>query len=163
MSNIDSTFQDFEFSVKADKPISDFSNWIFGISVGMCALLIFQMQNLEVDKYCFTKLIYILLVILSMINLLFVGYTKYLIFKRDIGMGVKYGAFKKSVILSEKHKGSPEFETEKTNALKYVEEYLVEYNKITKVSKFLNISIWTTISTVILTGIFIIFLLIFES
>jgi len=159
MNDVDKKFQDFEFSTKADKPISEFSNWIFGISAGMCALLIFQMKDFDIEKYTFLKMIYILLVIWSMINLMLTGYSKYLVFKRDIDMGVKYGTFKKSVVLLESYKETPNYDIEKINVMRIFNEYLVEYNKIRKVGKYLNISILTSVITVLLTGVFILLLL----
>lgn len=157
MSDFDKIFEQFQFSVKADKPIKEFSNWIFGISIGFCALLIFQMKDFDLNKFCFTKILYKTIVIFSMLNAFLTGFTKYLIINRDIIMNIKYGALKKLLQFATFSKRKPEDVDIDLN--KILNEWTIEFNKIKNIGQFLNISIWTTFVTILITGILLLILL----
>ncbi len=153
MTNFDNIFEKFQYSDKAEKSLKEFSNWIFGISIGICTLLIFQMKGFDLSKYCFSKLIYLLIVIYSMLNILLTGFNKYLILKRDTIMSIKYGSLKKLVIFSKIHDKKLEEIQEEWN--KIFTEWVEEFNKIKIIGHILNVSIITTLIAILFAGIFV--------
>ncbi len=153
MANFDNIFEEFQYSDKAEKSLKEFSNWIFGISIGICALLVFQMKGFDLSKYCFSKLIYLIIVIYSMLNILLTGYNKHLILKRDTIMSIKYGSLKKLVIFSKINDKKPEEIKEEWNII--FAEWTTEFNKIKTIGQILNVSIITTLIAILFAGVFI--------
>ena len=153
MTNFDNIFEEVQYSDKAEKSLKEFSNWIFGISIGICALLVFQMKGFDLSKYCFSKLIYLIIVIYSMLNILLTGYNKYLILKRDTIMSIKYGSLKKLVIFSKINNQKQEEIKEEWS--KIFTEWSVEFNKIKTIGQILNVSIFTTMIALLFSGLFI--------
>ena len=153
MTNLDEIFNQIQFSDKAEKSLEDFSNWIFGISIGICAILIFQIKDFNLSKYCFNKIFYISIVIFSMINSLLVGYNKYLILKRATMMGVQYGVLRKLAFFSKIKEKKPD-EIAKEAELIF-SKWSSEYNIIKKIGRIHNITLITTLITLVATGILI--------
>ena len=160
MESFDIFFEQFRYSDQADKSIKNFANWIFGISIGFSTILIFQMKDFELSKYCFSKEIYLILIFFSMLNLLFSSYLKYLIHNRDVNMSIKYGSLKKLVSITKlKTFNTIISENIKDDFKKKLDvllgEWFVEVGKIKKIGTLLEISIFTTATLVITTGVYI--------
>lgn len=153
MTNFDNIFEEIQYSGKAEKSLKEFSNWIFGISIGITALLIFQMKGFDLSKFCYSKLIYLIIVGYSMLNILLTGFNKYLILRRDTIMSIKYGNLKKLVVFSKiNDKKQDEI---KEDWSKVFNEWTTEFNKIKTIGQILNLTIITTSISILLSGVFI--------
>jgi hypothetical protein len=153
MNSLDELFSEVQFSDKAEKPLEDFSNWILGISIGICALLIFNIKNLDLYRYCFSRPLYITVVIISMLNTVLVGINKYKILTRAINMGVHQGELRKLAFFS---KTSTPNSAEIENETKLIfNKWSQEYNNIKIIGKIHNVTLFTTVITLILTGLII--------
>ena len=133
--------EEFDYGDKAEKSLKDFNNWIFGISIGITALIITQLKEVIVEDLCI-HVAYKIILGISMMNSLFVGFTKYLIMVRETKLGIYDGTIKK---LKLKDRNLTEV-SEKRNH---------EFDKITYHGKLLNWTLATTIFVVLITGIFI--------
>jgi hypothetical protein len=139
------------FAEKTEKSLKEFSNWIFGISIGVCSLLIFQIKQFDFTTYQYAKLIYKGIIIYSMFTVFFAGLSKYLILNRETTKGIHYGVLLKLLILKEK-KSKEEFQKEWS---KTYNKWTEEHNKLKLMSQGLNISIVLTMILVFTTALFI--------
>jgi len=154
ISNFDEVFEKKQYSAKTENSFRELSNWLLAISTGICALLIFEIRSFDFSKCIYIRHLYKGILIFSMSNTFLTGFSKYFIFKRDIAMSIKYGSLKKLVVFSEIDKSKPE--DNKNEWTKLFEEWSIEYNKIKCVGTLLNLSIITTLITIIAVGIFIV-------
>ena len=157
MRNFDEIFEEYQYADKAEKSIKEFSNWILGISIGICTVLLFKMNEFDVAKITCGKFIYIQIVILSLISTLISGYTKYRIYNRDIGMSVLHGELKKLLIFSKINNRKEE--DVKAEWTVIFDKWVKEFNKIKPVGKLVNISSILTFVTILLTGLYIVILI----
>jgi hypothetical protein len=154
MTNVDDIFSRYYFSEKAETPLKGFSNWILGISFGICSLLIFKTKELNLSNPVILKTIYISIVVISMANLLLSGYVKYLLLKRDVSMGVIFSELKKIELFynpdnTNQQKKKETEEKKDTLATSWASQF----NKIGLIGKLFNVSLLTTLITTIATGI----------
>lgn len=154
----DEIFDKFNFSLKAEKSTIEFSNWILGISVGISALLISQFSEFDFTIICFSKLLYKGILLFSMLNTFLTGYNKFIILKRNIVMNINLGLLKKTVILSSKDKSKTE-ETIKKEWDLLFDDWCLAYNKIKRIGDILRYSIITTLTTLILAGVYILIMI----
>lgn len=154
MKEFDIIYEKFRFSEATEKSIKDFSNWIFGISIGICTLLIIQIKgNFDFTNYHYAKQFYKIILLLSMVNTLFTGYNKFLILKRDTLLNSNHWLLKNLfVTVKDGKKKSEDISNELDDIIKDLD---VEQKKILKIGKFLYISIVSTLTIVILTGVYI--------
>lgn len=151
MNTYQNALNQINFAEKSEKSLKEFSNWIFGISIAICSLLIFQVKQFDFTSYHYAKMIYKGIIIYSMLTVFFAGLSKYLILNRETTKGIYYGVLLKLLILKEK-KSKEEFEKEWS--LTY-EKWVTEFNKLHLMSQGLNISIILTMILVFITSIFI--------
>ena len=149
MIDFDKSFSQIQFSEKAEKSLKEFSDWIFGISIGICALLIIQLRTVCEPN----KVLYIIIAIVSLINALFSGFNKYLVLNRAVRLDTKYGEMKKMVMITNYKQNATN--EEKILFDKVFNEWVAEYNKIKTIGKFVNFSIYIAAITVIISGIYI--------
>ena len=90
---------------------------------------------------------------IAMLNILFVGLNKYLLYLRDTKMNITYGKMKKTFLFAEIRQ-TPKEEV-KVNFESLYSEWTTEFNKIATHGKLLNISLITTLISLILTGVFV--------
>lgn len=140
------------YAEKAEKSLKEFSNWIFGISIGVSSLLIFQIKGFDLTKYYYASSIYKGIVIYSMITIFFAGFIKYLILNRENKLSILYGVLLKLIVL----KANKTTEELKIEWDKTFSEWAEEHNKLKLMSQGLNISIVLTLLLVFLSAIFII-------
>lgn len=173
MTHFDEIFEQLKYSDKAENSLKEFNNWILGISIGIFVMLIFQIKGYDIAKNNCIKFTYVILVIVSMINTFLVGYNKYKILKRDTILEIKYGTMKKISIYSKiKYEKSNtesnperikereiEIDKDKVEMSKVFSEWASEFNKIKRIGEFFNITIITTLITVVTSGIFILILI----
>jgi hypothetical protein len=150
MNNYQNALNQINFAEKSEKSLKEFSNWIFGLSIGVCSLLIFQIKDFDFTYDC-AKFIYKAIVIFSMITVLSAGLSKYLILNRENKKGIYYGVLLKLLILKDK-KTDKDFETEWSKTYK---EWIEEHNKLELMAKGLNISIVLTLILIFISAIFI--------
>lgn len=141
------------FTDDYEKSLISFNNWVFGISIGIYAILIFQMKEFNLNKYAFTNLFFKILVIYSMITVAISGITKYHLFVRENKLSQSMAAIKKLVMLKE-HTNYDKYELEIGPAF---QDWANELEKVKNMTKFVNLSIK---ATGILIAFFSIFLLI---
>ena len=152
MTDFDELFDKFQHSEQTVKSYREFINWVLGISIGICAITIFNIRDLNL---CFCILIYYkVIIIMTMLNTLITGYAKYYIHMRDINMNTLYGSLKKLSTFSKINNTKQEVIKEKWTTI--TNQWAIEHNKITTIAKLLNISIITTVITFISVGLFII-------
>jgi hypothetical protein len=154
MGDIDQEFEKIDFASKTEKSIKDFTNWLLGISIGICGFIISVIDNQPTTISNYLKGLSILILTINLANVLLVGITKYKIVMREIQMMIEYGSLKKISVL---HK---DYQTDKADWEKHFENWTNEYNKIILIGKLLSASIKTTLSTVIISGASIILLVI---
>ena len=151
MSEYQNALNQINFAEKSEKSLKDFSNWIFGLSIGVCSLLIFQVKGFDFATYACAKLIFKGIVIYSMVTVFFAGLSKYLILNRENKKGIFYGILLKLLTLKDK-KSKEEFEKEWRKTYK---DWIEEHNKLVLMSQGLNLSIVLTLILVFITAIFI--------
>jgi hypothetical protein len=155
MEDFNKIIEQFRFADLAEKSIKEFSNWLFGISIGICSLLIVDLSSSDIQTSCIDKKLYFIAIIISLINCLYVGYCKYRIFQRDIKISTIQGALNKKLTFGKinNQKASdlkPEFEKE-------FSEWVKEYNEITEIGKLMNWSIYLILITLITSAAFILY------
>jgi len=151
MGDFDTIFEQFQFTQKAEASIKEFSNWLFGISIGICALVISIIDGLHILKTDLIMLLVIIVLILSMINVFFTGIIKFLIFRRETRMMTSYGVLKKMAFFHQE--GST---LDRAEFDQHFHDWSNEYNKITSTSRFFNISIILNFLTILTVGISVI-------
>jgi hypothetical protein len=157
MADFDKIFEEIQHSDKAEKSLKEFSNWILGISTGICALLVFEIRDFYFESCAFLKLQYKIILIFSMANILLTGFNKYYILKRDVAMNIKYASLKKLLVFSEINKKKPEEIKEQWETK--INEWATEHNKIKTIGRLLNITIFTTLATIVMIGVFILLII----
>ena len=154
MEDFDKVFENIDFASKAEKSMKDFSNWLLGISIGLCGLMVSVIDNQPALISYYLKALSISVLIINMANVLLVGITKYKIVMRETQMMIEYGSLKK-ISVHPKDKI-----TDKVEWDKHFKKWTTEYNKITTIGKLLSASIKTTLSTVIISGASIILIVV---
>jgi|GEM_PF-2832802 len=154
MENFDQVFENIDFAGKAEKSMKDFSNWLLGISIGMCGLMISVIDNQTATTSNLYTALYISILIINMANVLLVSTTKYKIVMRETQMMIEYGSLKKISVHSK------DSQTDKVEWDKHFKNWTTEYNKIATIGKLLSASIKTTLLTVIISGVSIILIVI---
>lgn len=128
------------FTNDFEKSLVSFNNWVFGISIGIYAILIFQMKDFNLNKYVFTNLFFKILVVYSMIAVTISGITKYHLFVRENRLNQSMAVIKKLVMLKE-HTNYDKYEVEIGPAF---QDWANELEKVKNMTKFVNLSIKTT-------------------
>jgi len=153
MDDFDTLFEQFQFAQKAEASIKEFSNWLFGISIGLCALMISVIDRLCVPKTGLIIALFIIVLVLSMINVFLTGFTKFLIFRRETRMMTSYGILKKMAFFHRIQQGST-LDQEKFE--QYFKDWSTEHNKLSSITRFFNISILLNFITTLTAGISVI-------
>jgi len=157
MEDFDTVFEKFQIAEKTEASIKEFSNWLFGISIGLCALMISLTDRLSISSVIFIKPLFISILILSMINVFITGITKYLIFRRETRMMISRGVLKKIALF---HQIQKESTFNRAEWDKHFTDWSTEYNRLSSINKFFNTSIIMSLATTIITGISIIVIVI---
>lgn len=153
MENFDNLFEELVSPKKAEDPLKEFSNWILGISIGLCVFLISESSDLLVQFCKSFKSLYIVILILSMLNVFLCGLNKYLILKRESILSVKQAIFRK--IMSRFTLKQIEFNEANADWEKHMEVWRIEFDKIRSIEYILNITLILTLITILLTGFYI--------
>ncbi len=141
----------FSIYDRAEKSISEFSNWIFGISSAQPGFFLLIIGNNNYGLNCKMTNIATMTIAWTMLNSLFIGYTKYRIHIRQISMATKMGLIIKSSLQVDDNKSN------KYDISKNISDWFAEHNKIKTISKLLDISILTSVITLIIIGSFTIY------
>jgi hypothetical protein len=141
----------FSIYDRAEKSISEFSNWLFGISSAQPGFLLLLIGNNNISFDCKVTNLATMTLAWTMLNSLFIGYTKYRIHIRQISMATKMGLIIKSNLLVDDSKSN------KNDISQNINNWFTEHNKIKTISKLLDISIFTSVITILIIGSFIIF------
>lgn len=160
MKIIDDIFDKINFSSKIEKPLNDFSNWIFTISIGLLMFFLVKFKEVVSLDCLFSNVIFIIITILNMLNVLLSGITKYLMLSREIHMNQYIGEFNKKIFFN-KNKEEVDFIKSEVDTL--VDSWTKEFNTIGKIGLLFNISIISTLISVVISGIFVVGLLISQS
>ncbi|MBN2395776.1 MAG: hypothetical protein JXC36_04850 [Candidatus Atribacteria bacterium] len=148
MEDFETVFAKFQISEKTERSIKEFSNWLFGISIGLCALMVSLTDRLSISSISFIKPMFVIILVLSMVNVFVTGITKFLIFRRETRMMISVGALKKIALFVQIQKS----QFNKTEWDKHFADWATEYNKLTSINKFFNTSIIMNIVTTIIIG-----------
>jgi hypothetical protein len=89
MEDFDKVFENIDFASKAEKSMKDFSNWLLGISIGLCGLMVSVIDNQPALISYYLKALSISVLIINMANVLLVGITKYKIVMRETQMMIE--------------------------------------------------------------------------
>ena len=154
MENFDDLFEELVSPKKAEEPLKEFSNWVLGISVGLCAFLISESNDLIGQSCRSHKTLYLIILILSMLNTIFCGFNKYLILKRESILSVKQAIFRK--IMSRFNLKQIEFNKANEEWEIHMKIWRKEFVKITSIEFILNMTLLLTVVTILLTGFYII-------
>lgn len=145
-----------KFSEKAEKSLKETNNWILGISVGLCSLLLFKSTQFDLNTYEKASIFYKILLSYSLITVLVCGFSKYLILKRETKLNIGYGVLQKSLFVDKKHFTEKEFMIHWNETL---DSWTTEHNRLKFVAQFSNFGSLLTIILVILTTILVITLI----
>jgi hypothetical protein len=140
-----------KYAEDAEKSLVELNNWVFGISIGIYAILVFKMKDFELDKYSFTELYFKALIVYSMISVLICGATKYHLFIRKSRLERSYAYLKKIIIVNEINK-KPDFEEKWRLGF---DTWTKEFNKLSLMAKFINLSIVATALLVLFFSVFV--------
>jgi len=154
--NILDTFLIFE---KAEKSIANFSNWLFGISTGLFAFVTLKVSENNFNYQ--SNVIYFInaMLIFTMLNMLFIGIIKYLIHKRDINLNTKIGKINKiSALIKVNSYGNNNttLQSAENEMRNIIADWYIEHNKIKTIGYCLNISIFTTLFSILNIGVYLI-------
>ena len=156
MEDFNKIIDSVRFSDLAEKSIKEFSNWLFGISIGICSLLIVGLNNSDIQYSCQDKWINLIVIFISFINCFLIGFCKYKIHQRDIRISVIQGALNKKATLAKiENKTASDF---KPDFQEDFNKWVEECNKIVKIGNLLNWCIYIGCFTLIITASFIIYL-----
>ena len=156
MEKVDDVLKDYQVARLTEKPIVEFCNWLFGISIGICSLLIVDLNYSVCISSRLDKIINIIAIIISLGNCFFAGYCRYQIFIRDIGINTIQDKLNKLVRNAyEENKEKPVVKPEFDVLFK---DWLKEQDKIVGIAKNIKQSSFITIITVITTTSFIIYI-----
>ncbi len=133
-----------KFSEKAEKSLKEFSNWILGISIGLCSLLLFKSIEFDFNIYENASLYYKYLLIYSMITVIACGFSKFLILDRETKLNIGYGILQKHLFVDKKHFTEEEFMIHWNQIL---DNWTKEHNRLKFVAQF---SYFASILTLIL-------------
>ena len=148
MEDFETIFAKFQISDNTEKSIKEFSNWLFGISIGLCALMVSLTDRLSISSISFIKPMFVIILVLSMVNVFVTGITKFLIFRRETRMMISIGALKKIALFVQIQKS----QFNRTEWYKHFTDWANEYNKLTSINKFFNTSIIMNMITTIIIG-----------
>jgi hypothetical protein len=153
MSEIADIMERYNFSSKMQKPINDFSNWLFTIAIGLFAFFIGGFEKvLSVDN-SWINIFFLFLSISNMLNVLLSGYIKYLIINREIKMNQYEGQLNKAIFFTKRNKESDEVYL--ANVVhEHSSKWMKESDKISSIGKLFNISIILTLLNVVASGLF---------
>lgn len=160
MKIIDEILDKINFFSKTEKPLNDFSNWIFTISIGLLMFFLVKFKEVISLDCLFSNVIFIIVTAINMLNVLLAGITKYLMLSREIRMNQYIGEFNKKIFFK-KDKEDVDFIKSEVETL--LNSWVKEFNKIGKIGLLFNILIITTLISVLLSGIFVVGLLISQS
>ena len=152
--NLDSLYK-INYAENVEKSLVDFNNWLFGISIGIFGLLVFRVQDFDLTKYSYSELIFKILVIYAMLTIFVTGLTKYHLFIRNNKLSTRYGYLQKLMTLNEINQ-KEDFDDKLKEGFK---KWSDEFNKISLMSQFLNLSIVTTAILIIFFTAFILTLI----
>jgi hypothetical protein len=155
MADTSKIIENFSTFEKAEKSISAFSNWIFGISSAVCVFVILKIEGNDMYNYKELSCLIIGLIIIAMANTLFTGILKYFVIKREIAMGIKLGLVKKMIMMKEID-GKDDIET-RNKMGQNIDAWFTEHNKMASIGRALNISVITTLISILSIGIFILY------
>lgn len=154
MEDFDKTFENVVTPKKSEESLKEFSNWILGISVAVCAFLITESKELAELNCSSHKSLFVITLILAMLNAFISGFNKYLILKRDSVLSGRQDILKK--ILSQ-------LKLEKIELQEAEKEWDINMAGWTKafkiipfILKVLNVSLILTVVTILLAGLYII-------
>tara|TARA_B100000809_G_C15103786_1_gene517938 strand:+ start:1424 stop:1891 length:468 start_codon:yes stop_codon:yes gene_type:complete len=144
------------FSEKAEKTLKEMNNWMFGISLGICSLILFKFNDFDMYKYCETLLVYKILVFYSLLTLFVNGFSKYVILGRESKLNIAYGMLSKLLILYRKDESSEEFKNEWDSVMR---GWVLEHSRLNYMASLVKLS--TVLNMVLVLGIasFIVYLL----
>lgn len=94
MTNFEKDFEAVQVAERASKSLKEFSDWIFGISIGISTLLITQFDSINELNETFYKL----MIILSLGNILYSGINKYFLLRRAVKIDLLYTEMRKITI-----------------------------------------------------------------
>lgn len=154
MEDFDKIFEEVVSPKNAEKSLKEFSNWVLGISVAVCAFLITESKEL-LGQYCSShKALYQIILIIAMLNALISGLNKYLILKRDTGLSVRQDILKKIIIQLKLNQ--IELNEAKIDWDKNMKDWTGEFKRIIYIEYILKVSLIFTIVTILLAGFYII-------
>jgi hypothetical protein len=140
------------FSEKAEKSLKEMSNWVLGISLGMCSLLLFKANEFDMSKYLNAINCYKIVVIFSLLTVFMTGLSKYLILRRESRLNIAYGMLLKLLYIQKDILPIEEF---KTNWNDTFVGWTNEHNKLNSTARILKISTFMSFISVVSAAIFI--------
>jgi hypothetical protein len=142
--------KNINFAEKAEKSLKEMSNWVFGISLALCSILLFKFNDFEFNDS--TKMFYKGIVIYSLFLVFITGLSKYRILKRESKLNIAYGNLLKAFYLLKEKRNETEFDRIwKENMANWGNEH----NKLGSVANLVNYSTLFTFLQLILIVIFI--------
>ncbi|MDC8000852.1 hypothetical protein POV26_07375 [Aequorivita todarodis] len=101
LGNLDDKFETVRYLKDYENSIKEISNWFIAISSGIFTILIFKLSDENLTGLVFMKILFKVLVILSLLIVGFYGLCKFLILRRDYQMNFLYSLMKKEHMLCE--------------------------------------------------------------
>jgi hypothetical protein len=144
--------EEHDYSKPASKSLKEFNNWAFGISLGICYFLIVYIDDAKF--IIMIKIAYLFVLIFSFLNCMFAGICRYLIFEREINMGIREAVFNKHLLIGKQENKTKEEIKNKGNLI--IIDWMKEYNKLKRNTNLINISNIICLKTILFLAEFII-------
>ena len=141
------------FNYRSEKTLKDLNNWFLGISLGILSLYVVQANNFNLEKYCYTQVLFYIVMGYSMLNILFAGVLKYLIFQRELKINIFFETFQGQC-------RKIQFGVDKEDSFQekfknFTEKRDSEFSKLFHIGIAHNWLLYTTAINIIVFGVFV--------
>ncbi|MET2985745.1 hypothetical protein [Aureibaculum conchae] len=150
------TLDNLRFSEGAEKSLKETSNWILGISVGLCSLLLFKSTDFDLNKYDNATVFYKVLLIFSIVTVFISGFSKFLILNRESKLNIGLGLLQRRLYVDKKDFTEDEFFLHWNEILA---NWTKERNRLNFVAQFSNFASILTLLLFISSTILVITLI----
>jgi hypothetical protein len=158
IENLNDSLKEINIAKESINSSLNLNNWLFGISVGLFALIYFDTDKALLQSNNCLKIYFICLVCIAMLNCIFFGVVKLKFHATELNLNLKEGELRKYVITCKLDNTA--LDEIKPKFMDKMESWFEAYYKYTKTIKYLNFGILITVLTVIAATIYLILLII---
>jgi hypothetical protein len=141
------------FNYRSEKSLKELNNWFLGISLGVFSLLVVQANSFNLEKNSYTEVFFLIVMGYAMLNILFAGILKYLIFQRELKINIFFETFQGQC--RKIQFGVEKEESFQEKYKEFIDKRDVEFKKFMGIGLAHNFLLYSTAVNIILFGIFV--------